>query len=311
MHLRREILIRDFNKRERVVLELIHQLTVDMKRESVRLLPCDFRVFGIHKANVKPVISNLLATRVILQIESGYRFNPTLSEWQVAFVPGYDRYTYYEFISTQIPDKKSNQIDYKKPDTRNQNDYSTERESNQIDNQLGLQETQVVKKESNKEKNNININNKNLERISSSQESAPSIQSLLTLFQTAFQNTIGQPYQIEYGKDQKLLNQLIAKYGAEHIHQAMKRFFQLRTENDPYLSQTAMSIGVFYKTINRLNNLLSQKEVNPHSNSSTTEYQKDTAEFLARIRATRTIQFVPITPSGKHEAAGLGSPTSG
>lgn len=53
MHLRREILIRNFNKRELIVLELIHELTVDMKRESVELYPSEFAVVGIDKSKSK------------------------------------------------------------------------------------------------------------------------------------------------------------------------------------------------------------------------------------------------------------------
>jgi hypothetical protein len=89
MHLRREILIRNFNKRERIVLELIHQLTVDMRKETVNFVPAEFAGVGIHRNHLYPVFDNLLKAKVLLKTDAGYQINPQVPEWQIKPAPGY------------------------------------------------------------------------------------------------------------------------------------------------------------------------------------------------------------------------------
>ncbi|MDI6784953.1 MAG: replication protein, partial [bacterium] len=98
MHLRREILIRDFNKRERIVLELIHQLTVDMKRESVELLPSEFTVVGIDKSKIQSVLTELVKNQVLLIQEHQFRINQTVADWQVPVGEGYNKKKFYQLV---------------------------------------------------------------------------------------------------------------------------------------------------------------------------------------------------------------------
>lgn len=89
MHLRREILIRNFNKRERILLELIHELTVDIKRDTVKFAPGAMTAVGLHRNHIYLTFTRLLQSRVVLKDGSGYRINPTVAEWQVEFLPEY------------------------------------------------------------------------------------------------------------------------------------------------------------------------------------------------------------------------------
>ena len=143
-----------------------------------------------------------------------------------------------------------------------------------------------------------------------SENTKEGIQSIIFYFDSEFKKHIGFPYKISWGKDQKLVEELLRLYGEEKLKLAITELFRKYQAGDEFLQKAGLSIGVFYSQINKL--LTStRKEVNSHHHNSTTESQKDTAEFLARIRATRTIQLAPITSSGKNDAAELGSPTSG
>jgi hypothetical protein len=112
---------------------------------------------------------------------------------------------------------------------------------------------------------------------------------------------------VQYGKDQKLLIQLLRQYGEPQLQSAIDLFFRLRKDGDSFLNQTGMTVGVFYKTINRLNNLLTNKEVNKDSEN----HQTDTATFLARIRANRTVQYNPAPAVDNNTTAELRKQPSG
>jgi hypothetical protein len=98
MHLRREILIRDFNKRELIVLEFIHELTVDMKRESVELYPSEFAVVGIDKSKIQSVLKDLVENKVLLIEGHQYRINQTVTDWKPKVVKGYAKKKFYQLV---------------------------------------------------------------------------------------------------------------------------------------------------------------------------------------------------------------------
>ncbi|MDI6784425.1 MAG: hypothetical protein QME64_10075 [bacterium] len=112
---------------------------------------------------------------------------------------------------------------------------------------------------------------------------------------------------MQYKKDRTLLTQLIKQYGEPQLKAAIDLFFRLRKDGDSFFSQTGMTVGVFYSSINRLNNILAPKEVNKDS----ANHQTDTATFLARIRANRTIQYRRPPAVGNINPAELGKQPSG
>lgn len=81
------IMLRDFSKRQRKILDLILRLSWGCGKK-VALIPTqrDFEVVGIREGHVKREIDWLVASKVITRDNDQYQFNKDFDQWQVSRV---------------------------------------------------------------------------------------------------------------------------------------------------------------------------------------------------------------------------------
>lgn len=89
----------------------------------------------------------------------------------------------------------------------------------------------------------------------SKKQTDPKVKEFLTYWEEIFKKEIGQPYVFSYGKEGKLLKDLLKVHPLENLQKMTRVFFK-----DEQCKRRGLTIGIFFQEINRL---LSQKAMNP------------------------------------------------
>jgi hypothetical protein len=100
-----EIMMRDFSKRQRSILDLILRLSWGCgKKTAIIPLQKDFEMVGIDQTKVKTELSWLVNAKVISwnQDEKEFSFNKNYDEWHVSIVVGYDRKRFSELLNLNL-----------------------------------------------------------------------------------------------------------------------------------------------------------------------------------------------------------------
>lgn len=98
-------------------------------------------------------------------------------------------------------------------------------------------------------------NEKNNMGRSSKKKSDPKVKEFFDYWGKIFQKETGQPYVFSFGKDGKLVKDLLKVHPLETLQEMIKAFFQ-----DEQCRRRGLTIGIFFQEINRL---LSLKVMNP------------------------------------------------
>lgn len=78
------------------------------------------------------------------------------------------------------------------------------------------------------------------------------------IFCTMHKQIIGAPYMVQWGKDQKIMKQIIMTYGSPRTYSLISIFFeQIRT--DEFLRKTGATVGIFKTQIPKLLMILEEK----------------------------------------------------
>jgi len=78
-----------------------------------------------------------------------------------------------------------------------------------------------------------------------------SVKSTMALFCYRHKDVLKVPYMISYGKDQAIMKQVIATYGAEKTSQLILDFFN-EVPKDPFLQKAGITVGIFKTQIPKL-----------------------------------------------------------
>lgn len=74
---------------------------------------------------------------------------------------------------------------------------------------------------------------------------------LIVYFQRIHQKVYGMPYMVSYGKDNKIMQQVIQTYGVENGKKLIDLYFGMLS-HDAFLKGAGASIGVFKSQIAKL-----------------------------------------------------------
>jgi len=100
--LKEELMMRNFTKRQRSVLDFIYRLSWCCGKK-VAIIPMlkDFALVGIDQTKIKAEIACLITEKVIIRDESGtkYFFNENFNDWGVSVVQSYNGDRYQELIN--------------------------------------------------------------------------------------------------------------------------------------------------------------------------------------------------------------------
>lgn len=100
-----EIMMRDFTKRQRSILDLILRLSWGCgKKTAIIPLQKDFEMVGVDQTKVKSELNWLVNAKVISwdQDEKEFSFNKNYDEWKVSIVVGYDKKRFAELLNLNI-----------------------------------------------------------------------------------------------------------------------------------------------------------------------------------------------------------------
>jgi len=106
-----EIMMRDFSKRQRSILDLILRLSWGCGK-TMAIIPKqkDFELVGISETKIKSELKWLINARVIAwdKDTTGFSFNKNYDQWKVSIVPGYDKERLAALIHLNIPGTSQN-----------------------------------------------------------------------------------------------------------------------------------------------------------------------------------------------------------
>lgn len=112
-----EIMMRDFTKRQRSVMDFIIRLSWGCgKKYAVIPMQKDFELVGLDQTKARSEIDWLINARVISRDVTGkvYSFNKKFDEWKVSIVPNYNKDRFKKLLSLNISTCQiSNPIDEK------------------------------------------------------------------------------------------------------------------------------------------------------------------------------------------------------
>jgi hypothetical protein len=91
--------------------------------------------------------------------------------------------------------------------------------------------------------------------LSPQKQSDPRVREFLNYWQETFLNETGHPYVVSFGKEGRLIKQLLQVHNLETLQDIIRDFFQ-----DEQAKRRGFTIGIFFQEINRL---LSLKAMNP------------------------------------------------
>jgi hypothetical protein len=95
----------------------------------------------------------------------------------------------------------------------------------------------------------------NIGRSSKKTDADPRVKEFLSFWKETFTQTTGQPYTFNYGKEGKLIKNLLQVHSLETLQDTARQFFR-----DEQCKRRGLTIGIFHQEINRL---LSLKGMNP------------------------------------------------
>ena len=78
-----------------------------------------------------------------------------------------------------------------------------------------------------------------------------SLSAYLQYWNDQHREYIGHPYAVNYGKDQKILKDLVAVYGADKLVKLIYAFFK-KMKTDEFLKKTGATIGIFKTQVPKL-----------------------------------------------------------
>ena len=88
-----QVMMRDFTKRQRAILDLILRLSWGCQKKTARIPhQSDFELVGVGRTHIKKELEWLVAARVIFwdRDQMLFEFNKKHTEWKVSLVRGYD-----------------------------------------------------------------------------------------------------------------------------------------------------------------------------------------------------------------------------
>jgi len=103
------IMLRDFTKRQRKVLDLILRLSWGCGKK-IALIPRqrDFEIIGIAEGHIKAEIDWLIDSKVINTEDNQYSFNKNFDEWQVSRVKPFQPQKLTELVSLNLRETYQN-----------------------------------------------------------------------------------------------------------------------------------------------------------------------------------------------------------
>ena len=103
-------------------------------------------------------------------------------------------------------------------------------------------------------------------------EGKPEVRSLLLFFSSEFVKKHSGPYNIQWGKDGKIMKDLIAVYGVEKLKELISAFF---ASNDMWIRQVGHSVGILSSTANKLLISLSDSNAGSPAEIEAMQWEKD------------------------------------
>lgn len=100
-----EIMMRDFTKRQRSILDLILRLSWGCGKKTAYIpLQKDFEMVGVDQTKIKTELMWLVNAKVISwnQDEKEFSFNKNYDEWRVSIVVGYDKKRFAELLNINL-----------------------------------------------------------------------------------------------------------------------------------------------------------------------------------------------------------------
>lgn len=99
-----QIMISDFTKRQRKILDLILRLSWGCGKKFA-LIPHqnDFEITGISEGHIKPELDCLITRKVIFREDNIYSFNKNYDEWRVSLAAKYQPDKLTELVSIIFP----------------------------------------------------------------------------------------------------------------------------------------------------------------------------------------------------------------
>lgn len=110
-----EIMMRDFSKRQRSILDLILRLSWGCgKKTAIIPKQKDFEIVGIGETNVKKELSWLENAKVIVRNNSTgeFKFNKDYDAWRVSIVHGFDRERFAALLHLNLDTYQNNNDSY-------------------------------------------------------------------------------------------------------------------------------------------------------------------------------------------------------
>lgn len=101
------IMVRDFSKRQRKILDLILRLSWGCGKKYAYIpLQRDFMVVGVHDVDIKKELDWLEVSNVIIREEAIYSFNKDFEQWEVSRVKPWNPKKLSELLSLNLNGKK-------------------------------------------------------------------------------------------------------------------------------------------------------------------------------------------------------------
>lgn len=105
------IMMRDFSKRQRAILDLILRLSWGCgKKTAIIPLKKDFRIIGVAETKIKDELEWLVNANVIewSKETNEFAFLKDFEKWSVSIVPGYDRKRFDELLHINLTSQNGN-----------------------------------------------------------------------------------------------------------------------------------------------------------------------------------------------------------
>lgn len=105
------IMMRDFSKRQRKILDLILRLSWGCNKKFAHIpYQRDFQVTGIYEGDIKKELEWLEVSKIVCREDNYYWFNKDFDEWQISRVHPFDPKRLSELLSDNIKEKLDNEI---------------------------------------------------------------------------------------------------------------------------------------------------------------------------------------------------------
>lgn len=160
------IMLRDFTKRQRKILDLIFRLSWGCGKDTAYIpKQRDFTLVGIYEPDIKRELEWLITSQIIEHEDGYYRFNENFDQWQISRVKPFNPEKLSELLSLNLKTVRGNH-----PQSNDNNcELSETLSQNLVKHEVGTsQNTKFARRELaspketlKKDKENIILNNKN------------------------------------------------------------------------------------------------------------------------------------------------------